>query len=161
MPRPMYCKHLHPYTSSRQGGVMRRMVALVALAASCTSVRMVQRDGCWLKQTDTTFGDTRQELGFCSRPQTEWAQDRLARLVQECMVQADYRWQNRAIAAWTRGDLIPPHEADAELTKACMGQATQALGIEAENDELKTRLAEVSQDRDALKMASGKENDFL
>ena len=32
-----------------------------------------------------------------------------------------------------------------------MGQATQALGVEAENDQLKTRLAEVSQDRDALR----------
>lgn len=140
---------------------MKRMVALVALAASCTSVRMVQREGCWMKQTDTTFSGTREELGFCTRPQAEAAQDRLARLVQECMAQADYRWENRAIAAWTRGDPIPPQEADAELTRACMGQATQALGLEAENNELKTRLAELSQDRDALKAAADKEKDFL
>src|SRR5258706_15892559 len=114
MPRPMCCKHLHPYTSSLQGGVMKRMVALAALAASCTSVRMVQRDGCWMKQTDSTFGGSRQELGFCTRSQPDWAQDRLARPVQECMGQADYRWQNRAIAGGTRGQPNPPPEADAE-----------------------------------------------
>ena len=140
---------------------MKRLVALVALAASCTSVRMVQREGCWMKQTESTFGGTREELGFCSRQQTDWAQDRLARLVQECMAQADYRWENRAIAAWTRGEPIPPQEQDAELTKACMGQATKALGVEAENDALKERLAEVSLDRRALKMEAEKEQDFL
>src|SRR5205814_1419645 len=144
-----------------QGGLMKRMVALVALAASCTSVRMVQREGCWMKHTESTFGGSHEELGFCARPQPDWAQDRLARLVQECMAQADFRWQNRAIAAWSRGEPIPPQEADAELTKACMGQATQAMGMEAENNELKERLADVSRDRDQLRMAAGRENDFL
>lgn len=137
------------------------MAGMAVCALACTSVHMVQRDGCWMKKTESTFGGSREELGFCARPQPEWAQDRLARLVQECMAQADYRWENRAIAAWTRNEPIPPQETDAEITKACMGQATQALGLEAQNQELRARMAELGQDREALKTATEKDRQFL
>lgn len=143
---------------------MRRLVIVGALCASamaCTSVKLVQRDGCWMKHTDSTFAGSKEELGFCTRQQTEWAQDRLARLVQECLVQADYRWENRAIAAWSRGQPIPPQEADAETTKVCMAQATEALGLEAENKTLKARLAELGQDREALRGLAEKDRQFL
>ena len=85
------------------------MVAVVLPAlVGCTSVRMLQREGCWVKQTEKWPGRVSEELGFCSKPAPVWAQDRVARLVQECMAQADFRWQNRALAAWTRGEPIPP-----------------------------------------------------
>lgn len=138
------------------------VLGLCAAALACTSVKMVQREGCWVKRTETSpFGGSREELGFCSRPAPAWAEDRLSRLVQECMSQADYRWENRALAAWTRGEPIPPQESDEQIAKICMGHASQALGIEAENGALKSRLAELSHDRDSLKSATEKDRDFL
>src|SRR5438552_17487994 len=92
---------------------MRKIAEMAALSCAllaCTSVKMVQREGCWVKQTERTLGGTTEELGFCSKQRPEWAEDRLARLVQECMAQADYRWENRALAAWTRNEPIPPPE---------------------------------------------------
>ena len=122
---------------------------------------MVQRDGCWLKQTETTLGGSREELGFCAKPEPAPAEDRMARLVQECLAQADYRWQNRAIAAWGRSEPIPPQEADDGIARACMSQASAALGIEAENSALRSRLWELSQDRESLKMTAEEDREFL
>jgi hypothetical protein len=128
---------------------------------ACTSVKMVQREGCWVKQTERTLGGTTEELGFCTKARPEWAEDRLARLVQECMAQADYRWENRALAAWTRGEPIPPPDSDEQIARTCMGQASAALGLEAQNDALKSRLVDVSHDREALRSAAEKDRDFM
>src|SRR5438128_191987 len=129
-----------------RGGNMRRIAGLAltcgALVA-CTSVKMVQREGCWVKQTERTFGGSSEELGFCTKARPQWAEDRLSRLVQECMAQADYRWENRALAAWTRGEPIPPQDSDDQVARTCMGQAASALGLEVQNDVLKSRLADV------------------
>jgi hypothetical protein len=143
----------------------KRQVFLAAAAAgalvACTSVKMVQREGCWVKQTSRTLGGTSEELGFCTKPPPEWAQDRLARLVQECMAQADYRWENRALASWSRNEPIPPPESDESIAKTCMGQASAALGLEAENGALKSRLADLNQDREALKAVTDKDREYL
>lgn len=138
-----------------------KVSALCCALLACTSVKMVQREGCWVKQTERTLGGTTEELGFCSKKAPEWAQDRLARLVQECMAQADYRWENRALAAWTRNEPIPPPETDEQIAKTCMGQAATALGLEVQNDALKSRLADVSQDRAKLQNATEKDREFL
>src|SRR5438477_6600245 len=143
---------------------MRKIAEMAALSCAllaCTSVKMVQREGCWVKQTEKTLGGTTEELGFCTKARPEWAQDRLARLVQECMAQADYRWENRALAAWTRNEPIPPPDSDEQIAKTCMGQAASALGLEAQNDALKSRLSDVSQDREALRNATEKDREFL
>ncbi|HYS09664.1 MAG TPA: hypothetical protein VEP66_13015 [Myxococcales bacterium] len=141
-------------------GITRVFVACAAVCA-CTSVKMVQREGCWVKQTERTLGGTTEELGFCTKARPEWAEDRLARLVQECMAQADYRWENRALAAWTRGEPIPPQDSDDQIAKTCMSQASTALGLEAQNDALKSRLSDVSQDREALRTNAEKDRVFL
>src|SRR5712675_721720 len=120
-------------------GRMARVVGLCSALLACTSVKMVQREGCWVKQTERTLGGSSEELGFCTRARPQWAEDRLARLVQECMAQADFRWQNRALAAWTRGDPIPPQESDDKIAQTCMNEASTALGKEAENSALKAR----------------------
>src|SRR5438128_10798056 len=133
---------------------MRKITEMAALSCAllaCTSVKMVQREGCWVKQTERTLRGTTEELGFCSKQRPEWAQDRVARLVQECMAQADYRWENRALAAWGRGEQIPPQESDEQIARTCMTQASATLGPEAENAALKARLAELGQDREALR----------
>lgn len=122
---------------------------------------MVQRDGCWLRQTETTLGGSREELGFCGKPEAAPADDRMSRLVQECMAQADYRWQNRAITAWGRGEPIPAQDTDDATARTCMGQASAALGLEAENNLLRTRLAELSRDRESLKMTAAEDREFL
>ena len=140
---------------------IRKLLLLAGALCACTSVKMVQRDGCWVKQTSRTLGGTTEELGFCSKARPEWAEDRLARLVQECMAQADYRWENRALAAWTRNEPIPPPDSDEQIAKTCMGQAASALGLEAQNDALKSRLSDVSQDREALRNVAEKDRQFL
>jgi len=144
---------------------MKRFAAVAAVVFpalfACTSVHMVQREGCWLKQTEKWPSRVYEELGFCTKPPPVWAQDRVARLVQECMAQADYRWQNRALAAWTRGDAIPPQDSDDKIAETCMKEASAALGQEAENSALRSRLAELSQDRDSLKNSSEADRDFL
>jgi hypothetical protein len=138
------------------------MVAVVLPAlVGCTSVRMLQREGCWVKQTEKWPGRVSEELGFCSKPAPVWAQDRVARLVQECMAQADFRWQNRALAAWTRGEPIPPQDSDDKIAQTCMNEASAALGQEAENSALQSRLAELSQDREALRNVSDGDREFL
>jgi hypothetical protein len=138
-----------------------RFLLLAGGLLACTSVKMVQRDGCWVKQTSRTLGGTTEELGFCSKARPDWAEDRLARLVQECMAQADYRWENRALLAWTRGEPVPPPESDDQIAKTCMGQASAALGLEVQNDALKSRLADVSQDRQALRSTADKDREFI
>jgi len=138
-----------------------RFLPLAGVLFACTSVKMVQRDGCWVKQTSRTLGGTTEELGFCSKARPEWAEDRLARLVQECMAQADYRWENRALLAWTRGEPVPPPDTDEQIARTCMGQAASALGLEVQNDALKSRLLDVSQDRQALRTAADKDREFL
>ena len=141
---------------------MGRMgLGFLLCALACTSVRMVQRDGCWLKQTETTLGSSREELGFCAKPEPAPVDDRMSRLVQECMAQADCRWQNRAIAAWGRNEPIPSQDTDDATARTCMGQASAALGIEAENSALLSRLAELSQDRESLKMTAEEDREFL
>ncbi|HWT86590.1 MAG TPA: hypothetical protein VN177_12500, partial [Myxococcales bacterium] len=94
---------------------MARVVGLCSALLACTSVKMVQREGCWVKQTERTLGGSTEELGFCAKARPQWAEDRLARLVQECMAQADYRWENRALAAWTRNEPIPPPDSDEQI----------------------------------------------
>jgi hypothetical protein len=138
-----------------------KIAALSCALAACTSVKMVQREGCWVKETKRTLGGTTEELGFCSRQRPEWAEDRLARLVQECMAQADYRWENRALAAWTRNEPIPSPDSDEQISKTCMSQAASALGLEVQNDALKSRLADVSQDREKLRTVNDQDREFL
>ena len=143
---------------------MREIATLLATCCAlvaCTSVKMVQRDGCWVKRTERTLGGSTEELGFCSKKPAEWAEDRLARLVQECMAQADYRWENRALAAWTRNEPIPPQDSDEQIAKTCMSQAASALGLEVQNDALRSRLADVAQDRAKLQTTTEKDREFL
>src|SRR5438067_9228374 len=142
-------------------GRMGLLAAVLPALVACTSTRMLQREGCWVKQTEKWPGRVSEELGFCTKPAPVWAQDRVARLVQECMAQADFRWQNRALAAWTRGDPIPPQESDDKIAQTCMNEASAALGKEAENSALKSRLAEVSQDRETLRNVSEGDREFL
>jgi hypothetical protein len=140
---------------------MASLAAVVPALFACTSVRMVQREGCWVKQTEKWPSRVSEELGFCTKPPPVWAQDRVARLVQECMAQADYRWQNRALAAWTRGDAIPPQDSDDKIAQTCMKEASAALGQEAENSALKSRLSELATDRDTLRSVSESDREFL
>jgi hypothetical protein len=98
----------------------RMVIGVTILAVGCTSVRLVQRDGCWVKKTEGALGGGSEELGFCSRPQQPPAEDRLTRLVQECLAQADHRWENQALAAWNHNRPIPAQAEDADVVKTCM-----------------------------------------
>jgi hypothetical protein len=135
-------------------------LGLCALAG-CTSVRMQQRDGCWVKQTEKWPGRVSEELGFCSKAPPVWSQDPLARLVQECMVQSDYRWQNRALSAWNHDEPIPPPESDEKIAATCMKEAAAALGPESERSALKSRVADLSKDREALRSVTENDREFL
>jgi hypothetical protein len=122
---------------------------------------MVERDGCWLKQTEKWPSRVNEELAFCKKAASAPAQDPLARLVQECVAQADYRWENRAIDAWNRGDPIPPRESDEKIAASCMTEAAAALGPEAERVALRARLQDLDKDRDALRNTAESDREFF
>jgi hypothetical protein len=134
---------------ARRGGLMKRSIALLALAglAGCSSVKMEQRGGCWVRKTER-LGNTREELGPCGRPPPEWTDDRITRIVQECVAQDDFRWQGHALAAWSRGQPLPERPSAESVLATCMAESARAAI--SENERLQARLEEVSADRTAL-----------
>jgi hypothetical protein len=135
-------------------------VALLALAgAGCTSVKMVQRDGCWVRRTEKSFGRVVEEVGPCRRAKPEWAQDRLTRLLQECLAQADWRWTSRELEVWSRRLPYPtPQPREDELLRACLDEARtgmkteqDAAALQSKIGDLSGRVAELSGERDTLR----------
>ncbi|WP_240357891.1 hypothetical protein [Myxococcus vastator] len=129
-----------------------RLVAAVSLAmvaSACTSVRMEQRDSCWVKQTRAFPSTLKEEVGPCARPVPVWSEDRLTRLVQECVMHTDYRWQSSALMAWNRSESLPEREAEEKVLAACMARAETILNTE--KGALEQRLSEVARERDTLK----------
>ncbi|WNG36186.1 hypothetical protein F0U60_22715 [Archangium minus] len=135
------------------------VVLLAVMAGGCTSVRLEQRDGCWVRQTSRWPKQLKEEIGPCEREKPTWSEDRLTRLAQECMVQADYRWKNRALAAWNQGQPLPEPESEAKVLQFCMNEA--AHSVVTENETLKKRLNEVSADRDVLRASEEKDREHL
>ncbi len=134
---------------------MAGVLGLLVLGAGCSSTKVLQRDGCWVRETKKFPGQLKEEVGPCARPAPTWSEDRLTRLVQECVAQDDHRWQARALAAWGRGDAAPERTPDQQVLEACMTQATLALNSEKEAvtkqlAEAQAQLSQVSQERDAL-----------
>ncbi|WP_228558363.1 hypothetical protein [Myxococcus sp. AB056] len=135
-----------------------RLVAAVSLAmvaSACTSVRMEQRDGCWVKQTRAFPSTLKEEVGPCARPVPVWSEDRLTRLVQECVMHTDYRWQSTALVAWNRSEPLPERESEEKVLAACMARTETILNTE--KGALEQRLSEVAQERDTLKASIEKE----
>ncbi|WNZ62733.1 hypothetical protein QEG98_02625 [Myxococcus sp. MxC21-1] len=135
-----------------------RLVAAVSLAmvaSACTSVRMEQRDGCWVKQTRAFPSTLKEEVGPCARPVPVWSEDRLTRLVQECVMHTDYRWQSSALVAWNRSEPLPERESEEKVLAACMARAETILNTE--KGALEQRLSEVARERDTLKASIEKE----
>lgn len=125
------------------------VIALVGLLGGCTSVRLSQRDGCWVRRTEQWPGQVKEELGPCARPQPAWAEDRHTRLLQECVAEADYRWQSHALAAWDRGEPLPPPESEQSVLQACMNDASAAMVNE--NEALRERVIEAKGELEALR----------
>ncbi len=134
-------------------------VGLLLGASGCASVRVVQRNGCWVKQTESFPKTIREEVGPCMRPEPRWTNDRVARLVQECLAAENYRWQSEALAAWSRGAPLPAQRPEETLMRACMKDAGTAL-LE-ENEALRRRVAEVSAERDGLAAVAQQEREHL
>ncbi|WP_237080943.1 hypothetical protein [Myxococcus xanthus] len=130
-------------------------VSLAMMASACTSVRMEQRDGCWVKQTRAFPSTLKEEVGPCARPVPVWSEDRLTRLVQECVMHTDYRWQSSALVAWNRSEPLPERESEEKVLAACMARAETILNTE--KGALEQRLSEVAQERDTLKASIEKE----
>ncbi|WP_426756519.1 hypothetical protein [Myxococcus sp. Y35] len=130
-------------------------VSLAVMASACTAVRMEQRDGCWVKQTRSFPSTLKEEVGPCARPEPVWSEDRLTRLVQECVMHTDYRWQSSAMVAWTRSEPLPERESEEKVLAACMARAEAVLNTE--KGALEQRLSEVAQERDTLKASIEKE----
>ncbi|MCE9668954.1 hypothetical protein LY474_14170 [Myxococcus stipitatus] len=130
---------------------MRRVASAVVLAVAmggCATVKVEQREGCWVKQTRSFLSRVKEEVGPCARPQPEWSEDRLTRLVQECVSHADYRWQSSAMVAWNRGEPLPERESDEKVLDRCMATAEKVLA--ADKGELEAQLTQLSEERDAL-----------
>jgi hypothetical protein len=130
-----------------------------AVSLSCASVKVAQRNGCWVRTTQSFPGITREEVGPCDRAPPQWSSDRVARLVQECMAEADYRWQTQAIALWTKGQPLPAQQSEESVMQACMGQV--ATSVVGENEALKKRVAELDTDRTRLAAVADEEREHL
>jgi hypothetical protein len=126
-------------------------VLIVAVLGGCTSVKLSQRDGCWVRQTKK-LGSVKEDIGPCARPQPAWSDDRLTRLVQECVAEEAHRWQTLAIAAWGRNEALPAGPSEETVVERCTNHAAQSLV--SENDTLKHELSDVSTERDALRARS-------
>ncbi|HTP29256.1 MAG TPA: hypothetical protein VMK12_26785 [Anaeromyxobacteraceae bacterium] len=142
-----------------------RWAALALATAACTSVKLVNRDGCWIRRIERPAGRVAEELGPCAKTESPWAQDPLTRLAQECMARADQRWQGRALAAWSRGDPVPEQDRDPGALQACIGEASRAMAKENEgrqrSEALSQRLSETIAERDALRAAADEERRHL
>jgi len=130
-------------------------VVVLVISSGCTSVKLVQRDGCWVRQTERLW-HVKEDLGPCARPSSPWVDDRLTRLVQECVSREDYRWQSRALAAWSRGEPLPEQASESNVLQDCMNEAAGAMINENESlkdrlASMKDRAAELVKDRDALR----------
>lgn len=137
---------------------MKRVAAVVVLAmglAGCTASKVEQRNGCWVRQVRSFPSKVKEDVGPCARPPPVWSEDRLTRLVQECVMHADYQWQSSAMVAWNRGEPLPPREPEEKMLGACMARAEAVLN--AEKGSVEQRLSEVSQERDALKASLEKD----
>lgn len=133
--------------------------------AGCTSVKMVQRDGCWVRETKK-LGVVKEELGPCAAPTPTWSDDRLTRLVQECTARADQRWRAHAISAFQRRAALPPDATDEAVRSACVADATKLAVTEnealvAETVALKAKLAAGDAEREALRAQAAKEHEAL
>ncbi|GEJ58984.1 hypothetical protein AMYX_37250 [Anaeromyxobacter diazotrophicus] len=129
------------------------LLALWAAAAACTSVKVAQKDNCWVRRSERWLAGSKEEVGPCAPPEPRWSEDRLTRLMQECVARADYRWQARALDAWTRGDRLPEQTSEEKVLQQCLGEPTRAVlaendALRGRNDALQKRLAELSSDRD-------------
>lgn len=107
-----------------------RRIGMVAAALpalwACTSTRMLQREGCRVKQAEKWPGRVSEELGFCSKPPPVWAQDRVARLVQECMAQADFRTGTAKTESDLRSSEQPPVQTAPATVVEVHGAPAQA-----------------------------------
>jgi hypothetical protein len=118
------------------------------LVLGCSSVQIAKRDECWVRHTKSFPNSVKEEIGVCSRAPPVWSKDRVTRLVQECMVEADFRWKNRALDAWNRGQPLPPERPERAVMQACMNDA--ATSLVRENEALSKRIAELTHERDGL-----------
>jgi len=130
------------------------LLAVAAAGTACTSVKVAQRDGCWVRKTEKWLGDSKEDLGPCVLSEPKWSDDRLTRLMQECAVRADYRWQTRALESWDRGEPLPEHPSEEKVLQQCLGEPTRAVlaendALRGRNDALQKRISELSSDRDA------------
>jgi hypothetical protein len=141
---------------------MRRLMGMVLVAVvtgGCTSSRVMRRDECWVRQTEKWPSQVSEEMGPCTRPAPKWSDDRLTRLVQECVAQADYRWQTRAMEAWRLGQPLPPQESEEKLQEVCMGEAARTMVVE--NEALKERVGELAGERDGLRVSVQRSEEHL
>ncbi|QSQ28424.1 hypothetical protein JY651_37710 [Pyxidicoccus parkwayensis] len=123
--------------------------------AGCTASKVEQRNGCWVRQVRTFPSSVKEDVGPCSRPTPVWSEDRLTRLVQECVMHADYQWQSSAMVAWNRGEPLPEREPEEKMLSACMARAEAVL--RTEKGDVEQRLSEVTKERDSLKASQEKD----
>ncbi len=134
-----------------RSGLFLGLIPLAWSVAGCTNVKLAQRDGCWVRRSERWLAGSKEEVGPCAPPAPQWSEDRLTRLVQECVARADYRWQARALDAWNRGDKLPERASEETVLQQCLGEPTRAMLVE--NDGLRKRLAELSSDREVARGA--------
>ncbi len=126
-----------------------RWAVVGLMVGGCTSVHLAMRNRCWVRTTDRWPGQVTEEVGPCARPAPKWTNDRLTRLVQECVAQQDYLWENRALEAWQHQEALPPRATDEDVLRSCLSEAARAAV--SENEVLRAKLKDATAERDRLR----------
>lgn len=134
-------------------------VAVAVFGSGCANVKVMQREGCWVRQTESFPKVIREEVGFCARKPPTWSNDRVTRLVQECVAESDYRWQTEALNAWSRGAGLPAQSSEATVMKTCMDRANTVLLTE--NEELKRRVAVLTTEQQKLEQLAREDREHF
>lgn len=101
----------------------RSLLALALFLSACSHTRVVQRDGCWVREHKNRWGDRREEIVACRPVTPRWSEEPLVRAIEDCLYQAQL---HRYHSAGQKGDV--GRESTKQVTR-CLDQA-QRVSLE-------------------------------
>lgn len=132
------------------------LAVTVALGAACAHTKITQRDGCWVRSSETRWGDTSETLAVCEPRPPVYSEDPMSRAVEVCLYQAQMAWYNEAVQR-LRQDKEPPalpswHRA----TKVCLDKAMRDADeriteLEAQLAGMRDRVSHLREENESLR----------
>jgi hypothetical protein len=139
---------------------MRTLLAAcgILLAAGCAHTRITHRNGCWVRETESRFGDTRQEITVCAPQPPTPSADPVVRAVEACLYQAQLGFYGDAIERLRTSREISAHFDWNGATARCLRSAEEAglgrvAGLQARIESLVSRTDELAGENRELRRA--------